>query len=68
MSENHRKGGLKAAETAKKLYGEDYYSRIGKIGGAKQRPETRTFVTNPELARRAGKLGGLKSRRGKKAS
>lgn len=33
MAGNHI-GGLKAAETLKKRQGEDFYSRIGKKGGA----------------------------------
>lgn len=28
-----KEGGLKAADRNKKLYGEDYYARIGRIGG-----------------------------------
>lgn len=30
-------GGLKAAKTNLKTYGEDYYKRIGKVGGASSR-------------------------------
>lgn len=42
----------------------NWYSKIGKIGG--QNSTTGGFAANTELARRAGRLGGLKSRRGKK--
>jgi len=28
-----KEGGKKASETLKKLYGEDYYQRIGQMGG-----------------------------------
>ena len=60
-------GGLKAATTNKAKYGKDFYSRIGKKGGQNWR--TGGFYNNPELARHAGrkggKIGGLKSKRGK---
>lgn len=54
-------GALKTAKKNKELYGEDYYSRIGRTGGLKG--HTGGFYNNPELARRAGKLGGHKSTR-----
>lgn len=59
-------GGLKAAETNKKLHGENFYARIGKKGGQNGRgPEYKGgFAGNPELARRAGAIGGKKSKRG----
>jgi hypothetical protein cdiviTM7_01565 len=60
-------GGLKAAATNKAKYGKGFYSRIGKKGG--QNGRTGGFYNNPELARHAGrkggKIGGLKSKRGK---
>lgn len=55
-------GGHKAAETIKKKYGPDYYSRIGSRGG--KNSHTGGFFANPELAREAGRKGGLKSKRG----
>ena len=62
-----RAGGLKAAAKNKSKYGKDFYSRIGKKGGLNGR--TGGFYNNPELARHAGqkggKIGGLKSKRGK---
>ena len=54
-------GGLKAAKTNKLKYGEDFYSRIGAKGG--RNGHTGGFAANPELAKRAGSLGGKKSRR-----
>lgn len=54
-------GGKHAAQTNKKLHGKDFYARIGAIGG--KLGHTGGFY-DKELARRAGKLGGLKSRRG----
>lgn len=53
-------GGQRAAETNKRNHGEDFYKRIGAIGGAKA---PGPFKTDTDLARRAGKLGGIKSRR-----
>lgn len=55
-------GGLKAAETNKRKYGSDWYSRIGKKGG--KNGHTGGFAANPELARAAGAKGGRISRRG----
>jgi len=56
-----REGGLKAAITNKAKYGEDFYKRIGATGGAKSRGGG--FAYDHELARLAGRLGGLKSRK-----
>lgn len=58
-----RSGGLLAAETNKRKYGPDFYGKIGAVGGRKG--HTGGFYQNPELARRAGKLGGQISVRGK---
>ena len=57
-------GGLKAAQTNKSKYGDDFYAKIGALGGKKGK--TGGFYANRELAREAGRRGGLKSRRGKK--
>lgn len=56
-------GGQKAAETNKRLYGKDWYAKIGQIGG--RNGHTGGFAANPELAREAGRKGGKISRRGK---
>lgn len=40
----------------------DHYKKIGAKGG--RNGKTGGFAANPELAREAGRLGGLKSRRG----
>lgn len=64
MSGN-RNGGLKAAATNKARYGETFYQRIGRVGGTTSYGRKRGFASNPELARRAGKIGGSTSRRGK---
>lgn len=59
-----KEGGKLAAETNKRVHGNDFYKRIGAIGGAKGR--TGGFYGNPELASKLGKIGGSKSRRRKK--
>lgn len=61
---NNHIGGLKASETNRKLYGEDFYQRIGRLGGKKSRGGG--FASNRELASRAGRIGGMKSKRTKK--
>lgn len=53
-------GGLKAAKTNMERYGKGYYANIGAAGGKKG--HTGGFA-NKELARRAGAMGGRKSRR-----
>jgi general stress protein YciG len=55
-----KSGGLKAKQTNYAKHGKDFYKSIGKRGGLQHRPDTRPFKTNPELAKRAGRLGGLK--------
>lgn len=55
------KGGREAAKRNKRLYGKDFYARIGAAGG---RVKTRKgFAVNRELARQAGARGGRLSRR-----
>lgn len=58
------KGGLKASKTNKAKYGEDFYRKIGAIGGRKS--GTGGFFANRELAKAAGAKGGRISRRGRK--
>lgn len=58
-----RAGGLKAAKTVKERYGEDHYKKIGAVGGKISKGGG--FAYNKEIAKLAGKLGGLKSRKGK---
>lgn len=54
-------GGIKAAATNIEIYGKDFYKRIGRKGG--KAGKTGGFAANPELAKRAGRIGGLKSTR-----
>lgn len=55
-------GGIKASTTNKRLHGEDFYQRIGAIGG--KNGHTGGFASNRELAREAGRKGGKASKRG----
>jgi len=55
-------GGRKASITNQERYGKDYYVKLGSKGG--KIGTTGGFYNNPELARRAGQLGGRVSRRG----
>lgn len=59
-----KNGGVKAAQTNKTRHGKDFYARIGRKGG--QNGTTGGFAANRDLARKAGAIGGRKSRRGKK--
>lgn len=54
-------GGIKAAKTVKEKYGKEFYGMIGAKGG--RLGHTGGFAADPERARRAGHIGGLKSRR-----
>lgn len=60
-----KEGAKKTALKNKLLHGEDYYARIGSMGGKAGNPATKGFASNPELARIAGAKGGRKSKRGK---
>lgn len=57
-----KSGGLKAAQTNRLKYGDDYYIRMGRKGG--QMSHTGGFAANPAFARIAGAKGGRISRRG----
>ena len=50
-------GGKKAKETNYERHGHDFYKHIGRLGGLKSRGGG--FAANPELARVAGRRGGL---------
>lgn len=60
-----KSGGKRAAETNRRVHGKDFYANIGAKGG--KLGKTGGFYANRELASRAGRLGGLKSRRTKKS-
>lgn len=55
-------GAKKARETNYRLHGDDFYARIGQKGGRVKSP-LKGFGANPSLAKLAGRLGGLKSRK-----
>ena len=57
-----KEGGRKCAATNKKKYGKDFYKRLGQIGG--HNGHVGGFAANPELAKRAGQIGGKRSKRG----
>lgn len=68
-----KQGGKKTATTNIARHGKDFYSRIGKKGGASS--NTGGFasdvigkdgLTGRERASRAGRIGGLKSKRNRK--
>lgn len=56
----------RAMEAIYDKFGEDHFRKIGSQGGKWDAPERRGFYTNRELASRAGKIGGTKSRRKKR--
>ena len=62
-----KEGGKKAAKTNLLIHGKDFYHIIGKKGGQNGRGEGYKggFASNPELAKIAGRKGGMISRRGK---
>ena len=59
-----KNGGVKAAATNKARHGKNFYAMIGAKGG--RNGNTGGFAANPELARKAGAIGGKVSRRRKK--
>ena len=58
-----KEGGLKAAQTNRARHGKEFYARIGAKGG--KQGTTGGFAANRELAREAGRKGGMISRRRK---
>jgi len=59
-------GGLKAAQTNRARHGKEFYAKIGAKGG--KLGTTGGFAANRELAREAGRKGGMISRRRKAAT
>jgi hypothetical protein len=57
-----KSGGIKARDSNKKRWGEDYYKRIGKSGGAVKGVK-KGFALDPGKAVLAGAVGGRISRR-----
>lgn len=63
-------GGKQASLTNKQRYGANFYREIGAKGGKKGEADgtIKGFGANRELARTAGRLGGMKSKRKKVVS
>lgn len=59
-----KEGALKTIMVIKQKYGEDFYRRIGAIGGVAKSPN-KGFGADRERAKLAGMKGGRISRRGK---
>ena len=51
----NKKGGAKAAETIRRLYGDDFWSKVGKKGGNKT--GVSWLTGNSELAAKIGRMG-----------
>lgn len=62
-SSTRRNAGLKARNTIIAKHGDNYYARIGKIGGSQTDTRPKGFEADRALARRAGAKGGASSRR-----
>jgi uncharacterized protein len=58
-----KEGGIRAARTNRERHGKDFYAQIGAKGG--KLGTTGGFAANRELAREAGRKGGMISRRRK---
>lgn len=56
-----KEGGRKASISNRARHGEDYYGRIGKLGGS--RKVKKGFSMHPKLASVVGKIGGTISRK-----
>lgn len=58
-------GGKRAQATNKRIYGDDFYVLIGKMGGMVSGKNVGRggFAKDPELAKRAGRIGGANSKR-----
>lgn len=62
----NKTGGLKAKETNIREHGQDFYKRIGGLGGKKTKADgckPKGFAADPERARRSGRVGGSNSSR-----
>ena len=66
-------GGVKAAATTRRIYGDEFYKKIGSMGGKKtginkgfsSLSQGKDGLTGYERARIAGSVGGKKSKRSK---
>jgi general stress protein YciG len=60
-------GAKKAKQTNLERHGAQFFATIGARGGLTKGVK-KGFAANPERARQAGKVGGARSRRGKKVA
>ena len=58
-----KEGCVKAASTNKAKHGSDFYAMLGRKGGSAKHKKPRWFEAHPELARKAGAIGGKRSSR-----
>ena len=65
MISKKKLGGIKSAAKIKRERGVDYFKELGKKAGSTETDKPKGFAANKKLAKRAGKLGGAKSKRGK---
>lgn len=61
-------GAKRAKKTNLERHGADFFASIGSKGGKNGKGTKKGFAANPERARQAGKIGGARSRRGKKTA
>lgn len=59
-----KEGAAKTAAKNKELYGDDFYATIGRKGGSTITDRPKGFAANRELASRAGRIGGKRSKHG----
>lgn len=59
-------GSEKAMKTIRSRYGEDFFKKIGKVGGIRGKGKVKGGFNDLELASRAGRIGGSVSKRKKK--
>lgn len=57
-------GGIKSRNTNILRHGNDFFREIGAKGG-RTKGVKKGFAANPEVARRAGRIGGARSKRGR---
>ena len=57
-------GGKEAAKTNKQIYGDDFYKRIGAMGGKKKVPKGYALMSKEKRVE-SGRKGGRNSKRGK---
>ena len=58
-------GGLKAAKTNKEKHGEDFYVKMGRLGGMAITDKPKGFAAmTPERRAECGRIGGMRGKRG----